>query len=31
MFLWLLLAQWALAITLALAITPYSWSGGAVG
>ena len=28
MFLWLLLAQWALAIVLALAISPFSWDGG---
>jgi signal transduction histidine kinase len=27
MFLWLLLAQWVLAIALALILTPYAWSG----
>lgn len=27
MFLWLLLAQWMLAIGLALTLTPYAWSG----
>lgn len=27
-FLWLLLAQWAFAIALALILTPYGWTGG---
>jgi signal transduction histidine kinase len=27
MFLWLLVAQWMLAIALALGLTPYSWTG----
>jgi signal transduction histidine kinase/ActR/RegA family two-component response regulator len=29
MFLWLLLAQWAFAVILALAVSPYAWEGKA--